>query len=120
MGEVPERAILGTADAVGLYPSIPHTEGLEFPRKQFDKFLHKEALTEDIMKIADFVLKNKFFQQISGTAIGTKLPPPPSPYACIFMDYIETEFLKTQSIKPWVWKQFIDNVFLFGQTVKKT
>ena len=27
------------------------------------------------------------------------------------MDYIETEFLKTQSIKPWVWKQFIDDVF---------
>ena len=28
------------------------------------------------------------------------------------MDYIETEFLKTRSIKPWVWKRFIDDVFL--------
>ena len=27
------------------------------------------------------------------------------------MDYIETEFLKTQFIKPWVWKRFIDDVF---------
>ena len=27
--------------------------------------------------------------------ISTKSSPPLPPYACIFMDYIETEFLKT-------------------------
>ena len=27
------------------------------------------------------------------------------------MNYMETEFLKTQSIKQWVWKCFIDNIF---------
>ena len=26
------------------------------------------------------------------------------------MDYIETEFLKTLSIKPCVWKRFIDDI----------
>ena len=35
------------------------------------------------------------------------------PYACIFMDYIETEFLKTQAIKPWLWKIFIDIFFIW-------
>ena len=68
--------------------------------------------------MTDFVLKNnlsefdcKLYQQISGTAIGTKFAPP---YACIFMDYIETEFLKTQATKPWLWKRFIvDNFFNF-------
>ena len=50
----------------------------------------------------------KFYQQISGTAIGTKFV---LPYACIFMDFIETEFLKTQAIKPWLWKRFIDDIF---------
>ena len=48
---------------------------------------------------------------MSGTAVETKFAPPPPPYACRFIDYIETEFLKTQSIKPWVWKRFIDDVF---------
>ena len=117
LGEVPEGAILVTADVIGLYHSIPHTEGVEVLRKQYDKFLHKKAPTEDIIKMSDFALKNNFFefnskcfQQISGTAIGTKFAPPP--YACFFMDYIETEFLKTRSIKPWVWKRFIDDVFL--------
>ena len=27
------------------------------------------------------------------------------------MDYIETEFLKSQEIKPWLWKRFIDDIF---------
>ena len=27
------------------------------------------------------------------------------------MDYVETEFLKTQAIKPWLWKRFIDDIF---------
>ena len=65
--------------------------------------------------MADFVLKNnlfefdsKFYKQISGTAIGTKFAPP---YACIFMDHIEMEFLKTQDIKPCFWKRFIDDIF---------
>ena len=55
--------------------------------------------TEDIIRLVDFVLKNnlfeydcKFYQQISGTAFGTKFGPP---YTCIYMNYIETEFLKT-------------------------
>ena len=27
------------------------------------------------------------------------------------MDYVETEFLKIQAIKPWLWKRFIDDIF---------
>ena len=34
LDEIPDSAILVTTDVVGLYPSIPHTEGLEVPRKQ--------------------------------------------------------------------------------------
>ena len=112
---IPKGAILFTADVVGLYPSIPHDGGLEILQKQYDKFKDKMVLTEDIIKMADFVLKNnlfefdrKFYQQISGTAIGAKFAPP---YACIFMDFIETEFLKMQAIKPWLWKRFIDDIF---------
>ena len=76
LDEILEGAILVTADVVGLYPIIPHTEGLEVLCKQCDKFLHKKVPTEDIIKI---VLKNnffefnpKFFQQICKTAISTK------------------------------------------------
>ena len=47
--------------------------------------------------MAEFVLKNNYFElnvkvekQISGTVIGTKFVPP---YAIIFMDQVETDFL---------------------------
>ena len=77
-GETIEWAILVTADVVGLYPSIPHTEGLEVLRKQYDKFVHKKVPTKDIIKIADFALQknSNFFQQTSGTATGPKCSLP--------------------------------------------
>ena len=65
-------------------------------KKSFDLTNKKKVSTEDLVKIAKFVLKNNFFefnskvkQQILGTAIGTKFA---HPYACIFMDEVETSF----------------------------
>ena len=65
--------------------------------------------------MADFVLKNNYFelnkqikQQISGTAIVTKLAPP---YACLFMNKMETAFLETQEKQPSVWFRYIDDIF---------
>ena len=61
-----------------------------------------------------FVLKNNFFefnndifQQIPGTAIGTKSAPP---YTCIFMDQIEIKFLRTQSHQPIIWFRYVDDI----------
>ena len=111
---IPEGAILVTADVIELYPIIPHAKILNVLRKQYDKFMHKKMHTEDIIKMADFILRHnffelnsKFFQRISGLLWVLNL----SPNACIFMDYIETEILKTQSIKPWVLKRFFDGAF---------
>ena len=65
--------------------------------------------------MADFVLKNNFFEfngevkrQKCGTAIGTKFAPP---YACIFMDEVETEFLKSQELQPFLWLRYTDDIF---------
>ena len=75
--------------------------------------------------MAEFILKNNYFEfngkvnkQISGTAISTKFGPS---YKCIFMDQVETEFLKTQKHKPVVWCLFryID-VFFIGAHGKET
>ena len=51
-----------------------------------------------------------------GYIIGIKFAPP---YPCIFMDYVETEFLKTQAIKPWLWKRFIDDIFFIWTDSEK-
>ena len=98
-GGIPENAILVTADVVGLYPSIPHNAGLKALKNALDKRKQKHIPTEKLINMAEFVVKNNFFefngsvkQQVSGTAIGTKCAPT---YASIYMDEVKTEFLKT-------------------------
>ena len=119
---IPENAILVTADVVGLYPSIPHEAGLKALREVFDKREQQTIPTNELIKRTDFVLKNNYFefnkqtkQQISGTAIGTKFAPP---YACLFMDKIETTFLQTQELQPLVWFRYIKDIFFIWTHVK--
>ena len=38
----------------------------------------------------------------------TKFAPP---YACIFMDKLEIDFLETQAVKSLVWLRYIDEIF---------
>ena len=60
--KVPDNAILITADVVGHYPNIPHNEGLEVLKKRIDNFYEKSIPTEDLFKMAEFVLKNNYFE----------------------------------------------------------
>ena len=106
LGQIPDGAILVTADVVGFYPSIPHKVGLETLSRRLNERETTEIPTDDIVEMAEFFLKNTFFEfngevkkQKSGTAIGTKFA---CPYACIFMDEVETEFLKSQELQPFL------------------
>ena len=47
-----------TADVVGLYPSIPHEAGLNALKEALDNRENKTINTEDLIKMASFVLKN--------------------------------------------------------------
>ena len=114
LGKIPENAILNTTDVVGLLSSIPHTFGLRALKEALDKRKQNKIPTEDLVQMAEFVLKNNFFefdslfkQQSSWTAIGTKCPPT---YACIFIDKVETEILETQRDEPFWWVRYIDNI----------
>ena len=114
--KIPDNAILVTTDIVGLYPSIPYDIGLRALKEALDKRKQIKIPTEDLLQMAGFVLKNVFFefsnqikQQISGRAIGTKCTPT---YACIFIDKVETEFLETQTDKPFWWVRCIEDVFV--------
>ena len=88
----PENAILVTPDVVGLYPSIVHDAGLQAHEEALENRNHKQISTGKLVKMAQFVLKNNFFefsnyvfQYISVTAIETQFAPP---YACIFIIFV--------------------------------
>ena len=86
---------------MGLYPNIPHQADLKALKKALERRDIKKIPTEDLVRMAEFVLNNNIFefnskayQQKSGTAIGTKFAPP---YACIYMDEVELKFLETKN-----------------------
>ena len=104
--DIPNDSVLVTADIVGLYPSISLKIGLKALRNALENRNYEEIPTENLLKVEEIVLKNNWFefdssvfQQISGTAIGTKFV---QSYACIFMDQHKTRFLETQILKPLV------------------
>ena len=115
VGNIPENAILVTADVIGMYPNIPHNAGLKALNNVLEAREHKAVSTEDRVKMARFVWENNYFEfngdakkQITGIAIGTKFAPP---HTCIFMDDLETKFLQFQSLQPLVWFRYIDDIF---------
>ena len=55
-----------------------------------------------------FWIFRKSFSTNIRNSYDTKFDPP---YACIYMDEVETEFLQTQRFKPLVWLWFIDDIF---------
>ena len=60
---LPENAILlVTADVVGLYPSIPHQAGLSALKEALENRSVKKIPTENLIKMAEFVLKNNLFE----------------------------------------------------------
>ena len=56
-----------------------------------------------------FEFNNELFLQTGDTAMGTSLAPN---YANLFMDRFESKALAKQSLKPLIWKRFIDDIFL--------
>ena len=115
LGEIPDNALLCTADVVGLYPNIPHGEVLEAMRKALDTRQNPSISTESIVSLGKLVLdsnvfefEGKVYKQKLGTAIGTKFAPA---YANLFMSSLEEDMLSSWAVKPWIWYRYIDDVF---------
>ena len=116
MRRFPEGAILVTIDVVGLYPNIPHHEGLGAIRKILNTRTDPEIPTDDIVDLAEQVLKNNNFEfngrhfiQKRGTAIGTKMAPA---YANLFMHDLESKLLDLAPVKHYLWLRYIDDIFM--------
>ena len=62
--DISNDALLVNAYVLGLYPSIPHEANLTALREALDKKTHKEIPTENLIKMAEFVLKTTFLSLI--------------------------------------------------------
>ena len=117
--KLPDDIILCTMDIVGLYPNIPHEEGLSELRKQLETPKEKCVSTDTITDLAEVVSKNNIFtfgkktlKQKRGTAIGTKFAPPCS---ILFMAELEEKIIKESEYKPYLWWWYIDDIFFLWE-----
>ena len=104
-GKLPEWAILCTMDVVGLYPNIPHAEGLtslyKFLETKENKYILSDTLAElvkIVLKINIFEFDEKTFKQKSGMAIRMKFAPT---YAILFIADLEEKMSKIFEKKQW-------------------
>ena len=102
LGKLSRNITLVTKGVLAVYPSIPYEDSLETLKERFAKSEDPQLP----VKMAELVLKNNILefngyikQQLVVTAIGTEFSPI---YACIYMDKVETEFLKTQELQPLI------------------
>ena len=59
--KLPDGIILCTIDVAGLYPNIPHTDGLSALRKRLETRKEKYISTDIIIDLAEVMLKSNMF-----------------------------------------------------------
>ena len=106
-------------DLFGLYPNIPHGEGLDSLRRFLETRDNKQITSNTLTELAEVVLKNntfefdeKTFKKKRGTAIGTKFAPP---YAILFMADFEENMLESFEKKAVIWWRYIDDIFFIWE-----
>ena len=112
---LPDDIILCTVDVAGVYPNIPHDEGLSALRKWLDLRQEKDITTSPLVELAEVVISNNIFtfkekslKQKRGTAICIKFAPP---YSILFMIELEEEILSEIELKPYLWWRYINDIF---------
>lgn len=119
---VPDDCILVTMDVTSLYTNIDQSEGiqcaLKFAREQAD-VLPTYVPNGILRKLLELVLHHNVFQfngityrQKHGTAMGTSLAPP---FAILYMASLEEPFIQSRTLKPLLYKRYIDDVFMIWQ-----
>ena len=112
---LPDDIILCTVDVAGVYPNIPHDEGLSALRKWLDLRQEKDITTSPLVELAEVVINNNIFtfkekslKQKRGTAIFIKFAPP---YSILFITELDEEILSEIELKPYLWWRYINDIF---------
>ena len=115
IGEIPSGSLLVTFNVVGLYPHIPHEEGIETMKKYLNLREDQSVFTNSLCDLAHIILTENYFKlgkdmyhQELGTAIGTTFAPT---YANFCMAGLENKIFSDTNIQPLLCLRYLDDIF---------
>ena len=111
----PGERLLFTMDVSSLYTSIPHHAALKAMRHYLDQRQDPTIPTSAFLRLAELVLTQncfqfnaRFFRQVKGVAMGTKMGPS---VACLTMGHFEEQlFSSFDGSAPVFYKRYIDDI----------
>ena len=111
-------------DVSSLYTNIPIEEGLRSiakymnPHEKIGRLQPSSIiqLLKFVLTMNNFVFNKRYFCQMGGTAMGTKVAPT---FANLFMGMLEKELLDKTEDKPLVYLRYIDDIFMIYQHGKE-
>jgi hypothetical protein len=116
---LPQDCLLCTLDVSSLYTNIPTGEGIRIALSALEQLENVDPLRPPIGwldRLLGLILYNnvfrfndKFYLQLQGTAMGTKMAPA---YANVFMGALESRVLAEATPSPKIWRRYIDDIFL--------
>ena len=62
IGDIHKNVLLVSFDVMGLYPHIPHDQGIKIMRRFFDKREGQPVSSENLCTLANIVLKRNYFE----------------------------------------------------------
>ena len=116
--EFPENCgerLLFTMDVSSLYTSIPHHAALSAIRYYLDQRPDPQIPTTTFLRLTELVLtqncfqfNGRYFRQVKGVAMGTKMGPS---VACLTMGHFEEQlFSQYTGAQPFLYKRYIDDI----------
>ena len=116
------KVLFVTIDVSSLCTNMPHTEGIAAINRTMEETgtdtvlkMFISNLTHQVLSKNYFNFNGKLYEQIQGTAMGTRMAPN---YAIIFMHYLETNILSNYPKQPKIWLRFIDDIFMIRKEGK--
>ena len=128
---LPQNTIIATIDIKGAYQNIPQEDGVNVIRLALEKYDDKEIPSELVAKLMELILKynifefnGDLFQQLIGTAMGSK--PAPS-YANIYIakkidpevEKLGVKYGQNGNSSILMFKRFLDDLFLLFKGTSK-
>ena len=109
--------ILVSFDVVSLFTNVPVQNTLDIIKESHKISADFFPLIEHCLTSTYFQFQGEFYEQTSGTAMGSPISPI---IANIFMEDFENKILKNAPLKPSTWFRYVDDTFVIWSHGRET